>query len=198
MSDKDLSKPIGFANKPALEYAQYSGCEFEAYASDDVQGYDTPVYSAEYVQSLLGRIAALESRTVPVNTPDILRQLERENNVLLQTGSGLSASARDVIAERLAQVNSEGFTAKYDDGHTDGQLATAAACYAEGVGDFGPAYKTLDFEWSEQPAPSNWPWNDDWWKPRDPRGDLVRAGALILAEIDRFDRSKELKDLKES
>ncbi|MGL4684188.1 MAG: hypothetical protein ACRCV4_14300 [Hafnia alvei] len=59
MSDKDLSKPIGFANKSALEYARYSGCEFEVYASDDVQGYDTPVYSAEYVQSLLGRIESM-------------------------------------------------------------------------------------------------------------------------------------------
>lgn len=59
MNDKDLSKPIGLANNAALKYAQHSGCGFEAYASDNVQGYDTPVYSAEYVQSLLGRIESM-------------------------------------------------------------------------------------------------------------------------------------------
>lgn len=59
MSDKDLSKPMGYANKFSLEYAQRSGCEFAVYASDDVQGYDVPVYSAEYVQHLLGRIESM-------------------------------------------------------------------------------------------------------------------------------------------
>ena len=33
-----------------------------------------------------------------------------------------------------------------------------------------------------------WPWSLDWWKPKDPRRDLVRAGALIVAEIERLDR----------
>jgi hypothetical protein len=33
-----------------------------------------------------------------------------------------------------------------------------------------------------------WPWEDKWWKPKDRRRDLVRAGALIVAEIERLDR----------
>lgn len=32
-----------------------------------------------------------------------------------------------------------------------------------------------------------WPWATDWWKPSDdPITNLVRAGALIAAEIDRL------------
>lgn len=33
-----------------------------------------------------------------------------------------------------------------------------------------------------------WPWAVRWWKPKDPIRDLVRAGALIAAEIDRLQR----------
>jgi hypothetical protein len=35
--------------------------------------------------------------------------------------------------------------------------------------------------------PACWPWTRDWWKPQDFRRDLVRAAALILAELERFD-----------
>lgn len=35
-----------------------------------------------------------------------------------------------------------------------------------------------------------WPWPSKWWKPKSQRRDLVRAGALILAEIERLDRQQ--------
>ena len=38
------------------------------------------------------------------------------------------------------------------------------------------------------PAPEVFPWEDAWWKPTTPRRDLVKAAALILAEIERLDR----------
>ena len=37
--------------------------------------------------------------------------------------------------------------------------------------------------------PSYWPWAPSWWKPRDKRSNLIRAGALILADIERLDRA---------
>ena len=40
-------------------------------------------------------------------------------------------------------------------------------------------------------APFFWPWERDWWKPVDNRRDLVRAGALISAELDRMDRARK-------
>jgi hypothetical protein len=36
--------------------------------------------------------------------------------------------------------------------------------------------------------PREWPWESTAWKPKGTRADLVRAGALILAEIERLDR----------
>lgn len=38
-----------------------------------------------------------------------------------------------------------------------------------------------------------WPWDESWWKPTTPRRDLVKAAALILAEIERLDRMAAAK-----
>ncbi|WP_152359478.1 hypothetical protein [Pseudomonas aeruginosa] len=40
-------------------------------------------------------------------------------------------------------------------------------------------------------APAIWPFSAKWWKPRDARANYMRAGALILAEIERLDRAAE-------
>lgn len=37
--------------------------------------------------------------------------------------------------------------------------------------------------------PWGWPWDASWWKPNARRRNLVKAGALILAEIERIDRA---------
>lgn len=34
-----------------------------------------------------------------------------------------------------------------------------------------------------------WPWEPRWWKPKDVLTDLIRAGALCLAEADRARRA---------
>ncbi len=36
--------------------------------------------------------------------------------------------------------------------------------------------------------PGGWPFADTFWKPKSPRQDLVRAAALLIAEIERLDR----------
>ena len=90
---------------------------------------------------------------------------------------GMSAAARDVLAERRRQVESEGWTAGHDDTHSEGQLAEAAACYALNAA----RNRQANFMgW--------WPWSRDWWKPKGQRRDLVRAAALLVAEIERLDR----------
>jgi hypothetical protein len=38
-------------------------------------------------------------------------------------------------------------------------------------------------------TPALWPWATAWWKPRDRRRNLVRAAALVLADIERIDRA---------
>ncbi len=89
----------------------------------------------------------------------------------------LSPAARDVLSERQRQINAEGWTPEHDDTHSNGSLGMAAACYCE------PRYRF----YAEPPAP--WPWDKKWWKPSDRRRDLIKAGALILAEIERIDRA---------
>ncbi|HAS9354567.1 TPA: ead/Ea22-like family protein [Salmonella enterica subsp. enterica serovar Veneziana] len=95
----------------------------------------------------------------------------------------------DVIAERYRQKSVEGWTPEHDDEHRDGVLALAASCYAENFALFSTRQEGVPVDWSDAPQPANWPLSSVWWKPSSPRGDLVKAGALILAEIERGDRA---------
>ncbi|BCF88724.1 hypothetical protein [Paraburkholderia largidicola] len=91
--------------------------------------------------------------------------------------SPLTSATRDVLAERVRQMEIEWWTPERDDLHTSGELAEAAAAYAsEAARSFGG-------------LPGSWPWALEWWKPTTPRRNLVKAGALILAEIERLDRA---------
>lgn len=92
----------------------------------------------------------------------------------------LSQAARDVLAERQRQISAEGWTPDHDDEHGDSSLSMAAVCYVLGR----TTLRAL--EWS--PDIMLWPWEKESWKPSDPRRNLTKAGALILAEMERLDR----------
>jgi len=91
----------------------------------------------------------------------------------------------DVAAERRRQIEAEGWTSEHDDEHSVGELAKAAACYALVSAGFNPD-ATINV----------WPWHRLWWKPSDNRRNLVKSGALILAEIERLDRMTERQEGK--
>lgn len=94
------------------------------------------------------------------------------------TRSDVTALA-DIAKERQRQRDIEGWTVAHDDGHDAGEMASAAACYAlSATGIRGDDGAMLRF----------WPWDDHWWKPTNRRRDLIKAGALIVAEIERLDR----------
>ncbi|HBO4125329.1 TPA: hypothetical protein L4T97_004997 [Pseudomonas aeruginosa] len=109
-------------------------------------------------------------------------------DVLTQAQHSMPKAWLDVQAERRRQVEAEGWTPEHDDEHDSGEIACAAACYAlppahppriEGaLGRYGR-------------DPNIWPWTRDWWKPapNDRRRELIKAGALVLAEIERLDRA---------
>lgn len=98
----------------------------------------------------------------------------------------------EIAAERKRQIADENWTAEHDDSHTSGELARAAGCYAlhaGGMTEMGcdrPGDLSDDDRWS---MPQHWPWDCEWWKPKNPRRDLIRAAALIVAEIERIDRA---------
>ncbi|MGS0639101.1 hypothetical protein [Citrobacter sp. VF227] len=83
----------------------------------------------------------------------------------------------DVIAERQRQQSVEGWTPEHDNAYQNSELADAAACYA--IHAHNQGFST----------PAHWPWSPDWWKQSGARRDLIKAGALILAEIERIDRA---------
>lgn len=94
----------------------------------------------------------------------------------------------EVAAERQRQQKVEGWTHEHDDEHSRGEMALAAASYAynAGQGDTGRA-------WNVGRHPVVWPWAAEWWKPKDRRRDLVKAAALIVAEIERLDRQPDAR-----
>jgi hypothetical protein len=95
----------------------------------------------------------------------------------------LSQAARDILAERQRQISAEGWTPAHDDEHSEGEMALAAASYA--INAVASEYHTANP--GSDPG-LVWPWDREWWKPKGPRRDLVRAAALLQAEIERRDR----------
>ncbi len=95
--------------------------------------------------------------------------------------------ATEIEEERRRQTEQEGWTPEHDDHHDLGQMARAAAAYAATaaaqVKDFGE-------DFSNFPVHAMWPrsWGKTSWKPKSPRSNLVRAAALLVAEIERLDR----------
>ena len=90
----------------------------------------------------------------------------------------MKRDGRELIAEeRERQQTKEGWDAGHDDEHELGELGRAAYCYEKHPP--GLASQPLD-----------WPWQTADWKPKDRLRNLVRAGALYQAEIDRLCRRR--------
>lgn len=90
-----------------------------------------------------------------------------------------------IYEERTRQIYVEEFRPDQDDHYQAGELARAAGAYASIAGD---AIKRSASDTSNM-LTTAWPFDRTWWKPSTPRRDLVKAGALILAEIERLDRA---------
>ncbi|WP_334037878.1 hypothetical protein [Burkholderia gladioli] len=101
----------------------------------------------------------------------------------------LTAAERDVLAERRRQRTEEGWTTESDDRLPSGQLSAAASAYAALASDTLDPASLGSMDYSTRP-PKPWPWERKWWKPSTVRRALVKAAALILAEIERIDRAQ--------
>ncbi|MFK1064682.1 hypothetical protein ACIUZE_11915 [Pseudomonas aeruginosa] len=122
-----------------------------------------------------------ECRSALDEIKDVFQQIdwdaENELAELLAAAPGKEVPQAwlDVQTERRRQVEAEGWTPDHDDLYCAAELPRAAAAYIlSGANDEAPAI---------------WPFVAKWWKPRDARANYVRAGALILAEIERLDRA---------
>lgn len=90
--------------------------------------------------------------------------------------------------ERQRQIKQEGWSAEHDDCHIYSELAEAAVCYAAPSGKI--FYRPIS-----RGAPQSWPWSKCYWRPtpQDRIRELVKAGALLAAEIDRLNRKSHRK-----
>lgn len=94
------------------------------------------------------------------------------------------SGVQQIADERQRQITNECWSAEHDDQHRFGELWQAAQAYLNAIDYFTdpPHART------ERPS-YPWPFESRLWKPSlDNRKNLVKAGALIAAEIDRLDR----------
>ncbi|SHK37121.1 hypothetical protein [Halomonas caseinilytica] len=194
---KDVLEPFGFevnieTVEPPIDPALDNAEDVDAYANDPLAyiaglSFEHPTGFTEIHRN--------------ENEDDIFSVAVRAKTVFAQlllcadsTFAGPSSpygdSYVDVYHERMRQLSTEGFSRERDDEYVNGELAAAASTYAnwsawqaDGRMPVGKNFR-----------PTSWPegWHGKWWKPSpDSRRNLVKAGALILAEIERLDRAAE-------
>lgn len=149
-------------------------------------------------EAFLAHVAALDPQQCE-SAQDLQDMLEGVIALARRLSNTRNAAGPDgvalIAAERRRQVEIEGFTAEHDDHYQGDQLRRAASSYLNVMIDLiGSAGRT-----GQRYVPMSWPWNTLWWKPStDPVRNLVRAGALIAAEIDRLERLKKMPPLPEA
>ncbi len=87
-----------------------------------------------------------------------------------------------IAEERTRQIEKEAWTPEHDDTHQTNELSMAAVAYVLWCANPFLQEKAKEF----------WPWDEAWFKPKDfdEIRNLVKAGALIAAEIDRLQREQ--------
>lgn len=101
----------------------------------------------------------------------------------------VSGGTRLIDAERDRQIKLWGD--EHDDEHDAGQLAQAADVYVRcALTRINPDSPQAAAPMAD--PPTDWPWEAKWFDPKwsDPIRTLVKAGALIAAEIDRLLRAE--------
>lgn len=106
-----------------------------------------------------------------------------ENKALHDAQRGVNATtgAYLIAEERERQISDEGYSSEHDHLHPSYVLAKA-----------GVAYALLDIPKKRDVAMKTyWPWERAQFKPKDKKRNLIRAGALIAAAIDRMATEEE-------
>jgi DNA repair exonuclease SbcCD ATPase subunit len=157
--------------------------KMQAEAEKKQKAYDDYVTNAEKVYGdLLDENRRLAEST---DEQESLQQLQQklddalaENRQLHERLSGVIATTGSymIAVERERQIKNEGYGAEHDQVHAPMTLAKAAVSYI-----------LCNDERKRKIAKTTyWPWEDKYYKPRDMKRNLVRAGALVAAAIDRL------------
>lgn len=125
-------------------------------------------------------------------TPELERYFDERRAAETAPPSGV---IEEIAGERARQIKQEKWSAGHDDEHRNGELSRAAACYAAHASAYQRVASDVTIAAYQSVEPQHsalqygWPWSPKWWKPKAPRRDLIRAAALIVAEIERLDRA---------
>jgi hypothetical protein len=133
----------------------------------------------------------------PVSIVRYISELEEANNLNEASKNGdngtfegpiFKSGTSLITEERQRQIEEEGWSEKHDDWQVVEELAFAAACYAI------PESSRIYLKSSNKP--NLWLWEAEWWKPTPDNRikELVKAGALIAAEIDRLKRKSNFNN----
>lgn len=107
----------------------------------------------------------------------VVRMLQEQEDTFF------SAGAEAIRKERSRQVMSEGYDMKHDERHEPEKFIQAAVAYLlSAVGN--------------DEAAGEWPFDAEFFKPKDKIRDMERAGALIAAGLDLMYRKVEEKNIK--
>ena len=90
----------------------------------------------------------------------------------------MKTGAELIADERKRQVEVEGWSQEHDNQHDPMEFIRAAK-----------AYLMIDTDYITRVG--MWPWTGGSFKPKDTIKDLIRAGALIAAAIDRINESNK-------
>lgn len=105
----------------------------------------------------------------------------------------LGSILKAIAHERTRQITNKGFLPEMDDGYLKGELAWGAAAYAEYAARFSDAARADPEIPHEHPSliPLSWPasFTKALWKPTTQERDLIKAAAMIVAEIQRLRRA---------
>lgn len=153
---------------------------------------DGDTHTARWMQDV-ARSALAVVAGEPAHQPEH-RQPEQQDLGTTAAPSSVVKGVDLIAAERERQMSEEGWTAGHDDEHVGGELAAAACCYATApevraeimLTDGGA--ENVNVPGSGYDA-RHWPWDGGWRPHPDDRvRELVKAGALLAAEIDRLQR----------
>ncbi|EJT8813614.1 ead/Ea22-like family protein [Escherichia coli] len=171
-------------NKQALREAAEKATKGQWAVEFDDEIYSTNGVNHEQIAMVFSENEASDAAFIAAANPATVLALLDELDAAEKRIAELEARAfnpaiLDVIAERQRQQSVEGWMPEHDDEHCNGELAMAAVCY---INETGTVNRNGGKPWG-------WPWDASWWKPNARRRNLVKAGALILAEIERIDRA---------
>ncbi len=138
--------------------------------------------------------ATLDAAYIALANPDTILRLLLERSTTpamdanaLNAPRDLTSAAADVIAERRRQIAEKGWTEEHDDAHACEEIAALAAYYAMPVGirDWPASETGYGVTFGQAILPDGWSAKIGTGRRRE----LVKAAALILAEIERIDRT---------